>query len=224
MNTTKKQSQKFFALFSLLMLILVPQVSTAVETSNSKAMSLLNNIGNGNASNGIKGRIMTNRDIIYTGEALEIGLHFPRGVELIRNGDVDAWVVIFTPGTVPAEPQEGEEGEEVVEETANDPVVLPVSELADTRFKQLFAVSEVDTPTIPAGTYQIGLILTMPGGDPLVLNDWHNGLLGLIHVVGLTISDEAVASDADGDGEMDCDEDVEGLTCEDDENSVEEIE
>ncbi|MEZ5489517.1 MAG: hypothetical protein R3F50_04255 [Gammaproteobacteria bacterium] len=71
----------------------------------------------------------------------------------------------------------------------------------------------------PPGTYQPGLILTVPGGDPLGLGTWLNGLLGLVHIKELTLSAEALPADADGDGMMDCDAEYEGLTCEEEEDS-----
>ncbi|MCB1669690.1 MAG: hypothetical protein R3F41_10950 [Gammaproteobacteria bacterium] len=45
------------------------------------------------------------------------------------------------------------------------------------------------------------------------MNDWFNGLMGLVHIRGLTISAEALPADADGDGMMNCEPEVEGMTC-----------
>ena len=38
----------------------------------------------------------------------------------------------------------------------------------------------------------------------------------MIDIVGLTVSAEAVESDEDGDGMMDCEADINGLSCSDD--------
>ena len=97
--------------------------------------------------------------------------------------------------------------------------MLPVSNLASADSHKLFAVDAVDVGSLPAGTYQIGLILTNPGGDPLVINDWYRGLLGLVNVVGLTITDEAAEFDTDGDGEVDDDADSDGFSDDSDNNT-----
>ncbi len=97
--------------------------------------------------------------------------------------------------------------------------MLPVSSEASAETRQLFAIDAVDVSTLPAGTYQLGLILTNPGGDPLVINDWYNGLLGLIDVVGLTVADEAVDFDEDGDGEVDDDSDGDGFSDDEEDSS-----
>jgi hypothetical protein len=220
--------------------------SDGVETSsvpgNGKGpkKASLKNAVNGNASDGVKGRIVTNKDIVYTGEPLEIGLHFAQGADLIHSGEADAYLVIFAPMTMaPEEPapeeEPGVEGEggtggesetppetqplEVEEpgDTAGalaDAIVVPVSDEASTEITKLFEIPEVDLAGVAAGTYQLGLVLTIPGGDPLVINDWYNGFLGLVDIVGLTITAEAVAGDQDGDGMLDCEPEVDGLTCE----------
>ena len=98
------------------------------------------------------------------------------------------------------------------DDSLSDAVVLPVSDEASETAVNLFSLEEVDVSVLPAGTYQLGLILTNPGGDPLNINDWYKGLLGLIDVVGLTISDSQLDFDADGDGEVDDDLDGDGFS------------
>ena len=211
------------------------------NSGNGNAFGKSKNVGQGNASNGLKARIVTNQDIVYTGQSLEIGFHFPRGSELITEGLADAFLVIFSPPAgddgEPSEPiilplnpeieemddggvatagdssTTGEESTAIENEveTEEEP---EVEEEAGSR--KLFNVPMVDDQVIPAGTYQLGLILTVPGGNPLMISDWHNGLLGLVHTRGLTISAEALPADVDGDGMMDCDPELDGLTCEDD--------
>ena len=175
-----------------------------------------NNNGQGNASDGLKARIVTNQDIVYSGELLEVGVHFARGAHVITDGLADAYLVIIAPPG----PEEGT-GAPVAKPV---PVVVPLNQeltdIADTEDgnpanRKLFEVPAVDTTEIPAGTYQLALILTSPGGDPLILDQWFNGFLGLLHIRGLTLSDEAVPADADGDGMMDCDADIDGMTCDD---------
>lgn len=160
-----------------------------------------NNLGNGNASDGIKGMIVTEKRIYYTGDPLEISLRFPRGSDLVTSGEVDASVIIFTPG---------EEAEAIV---------LPVSGEASPSVRKLFELEAVDISALPAGQYQLGLVLTQPDGDPLVVSDWHNGLLGLIDIVGIRITDEAQEDDDDGDGMVDDDDDGDGFSDDDDDET-----
>lgn len=100
-------------------------------------------------------------------------------------------------------------------------IVLPVSDMANEENARLFELEAVDISTLPAGTYHLGLVLTEPGGDPLNMNSWYRGLLGLESVVGLTITDEAVDFDENGDGEVDDDVDGDGFS-DDDEDDEEE--
>ena len=195
---------------------------------NGKAKGKNKNVGVGNASDGIAGQIKTNKGIAYTGQPLEISLQFMRGAELVSAGEVDAFVVIFAPkpvvddGAVDDEPTDADTSgesdpaaEAEVDATTDalaDAVVLPVNSVASSDSQKLFELEQVDVSTLPAGTYQLGLILTDPGGSPLVINDWYKGLLGLIDIVGLTISDEALDFDEDMDGNVDDDSDGDGFS------------
>lgn len=169
----------------------------AYAQGQGKANGSGNNLGAGNASDGIKGMIVTDKRIYYTGDPLEISLRFPRGSDLVTSGDVDASVVIFTPD---------EEAEAIV---------LPVSGEASPSVRKLFELEAVDISALPAGQYQLGLVLTQPDGDPLVVSDWHNGLLGLIDIVGIRVTDEAQEDDEDGDGMVDDDDDGDGFSDDD---------
>ncbi|MBT8147917.1 MAG: hypothetical protein KJN90_13755 [Gammaproteobacteria bacterium] len=213
------------------------------DSGNGNAFGKSKNVGQGNASNGLKARIVTNQDIVYTGQSLEIGFHFARGSELITDGLADAFLVIFSPPAgEPSEPivlplnpvieditegegstEEGGSSETTGEEsTAIENEVEAEEEPAveeEAGPRNLFSVPIVDDLEIPAGTYQLGLILTKPDGHPLDVDTWYNGLLGLVHVRGLTISAEALPADADGDGMMDCDPELDGLTCEQSEDA-----
>ncbi len=183
------------------------------------------NIGVGNASDGIKGSVITDRGIYYTGDALDISLRFSRGSELIADGSVDAYVVIFAPAasddadTDPADPADpADPNVDANSDPLTDAIVLPVSDDASSDSQKLFTVDAVDVESLPVGTYQLGLILTNPAGDPLNINDWYNGLLGLIDITGLTITDEAVDFDQDGDGHVDDDVDGDGFSDDDDDD------
>lgn len=141
----------------------------------------------------INGRIHSRRHVYYSGDPLEISIKFSRGAELVSSGEADAYLVIFTPD---------------LDEAA---IVVPVSSAANTEMHKLFEVGAVDISTLPAGWYQLGLILTNSGGDPLAVTDWYRGLRGLQHIVGIVVTDEAVDYDKDGDGEVDDDSDGDGF-------------
>ena len=83
-------------LFSLL-LALSAGTALTQENSQGKGQGKNKNIGVGNASDGISGRVITNKGIVYTGDPLEIRVQFPRGSDLVNDGSVDAYVVIMAP-------------------------------------------------------------------------------------------------------------------------------
>ena len=142
-----------------------------------------------------KRRIVTRRIVHYTGDPLEISLRFWRGSRFVRQGDVDAYVVIFTPD---------------LEEEA---IVVPVSNEASIAGEhRLFRIDQVDVSALPVGWYQMGLVLTEPGGNPLDLNQWHNGLRGLLQTIGIVVTDEWVGYDKDGDGNVDDDTNGDGFS------------
>lgn len=92
---------------------------------------------------------------------------------------------------------------------------MPLTVTADSDTLNLFTLESVDISSLPAGTYQLGLVLTRPDGDPLNINDWYRGLLGLVNIVGLTITDTPVDFDDDGDGMVDNDSDGDGFSDDD---------
>ena len=153
------------------------------------------NLGHGNASNGVKAIIKANRQIFYTGDLLEIGVRFPRGAELVQNGEVDAYLMIFEPDATLG--------------------ALPISQQAGPETTNLFRIEELDADFLPEGVYQLGVVLTVPGGDPLNMADWYNGMLGLLTVRGLTVSSEALDIDDDGDGFVDDDSTGDGFVDDD---------
>ena len=196
----------------LLTSALVVAQGNSNNNGNANSHGKNKNVGVGNASDGIMGSVITDKRIYYSGDALDIYLRFARGSELILGGSVDAYVVIFSP----AENGNNEVDSALNNDPLTDAIVLPVSADASSENHKLFAMDTVNVESLPAGTYQLGLILTNPDGDPLNINDWHNGLLGLINIVGLTITDEAVDFDQDGDGQVDDDDDGDGFSDSDD--------
>ncbi len=166
------------------------------------------NLGHGNASNGIMAIIQANRQIFYSGDPLEIGIRFPRGAEIVRDREVDAHLVMFSPDATFTS--------------------FLVSHDASTSLKKLFRIDAVDVETLPEGLYQLSVVLTVPGGDPMDPNDWYNGRLGLLTVRGLTVSAGPLDIDQDGDGFIDDDTTGDGFVdpdpIEDDEEDDEEEE
>ena len=77
--------------------------------------------------------------------------------------------------------------------------------------RKFFSVELESTETLPVGQYQLGLILTVPDGDPANLVDWRNGFRGLLDMEGVLISDQTLPEDTDMDGECDFDADGNGF-------------
>lgn len=157
------------------------------------------NLGHGNASNGVKAMIKANRDIFYSGDLLDIGVRFPRGADLIQNGEADAYLMIFHPDTTLQ--------------------AVPISHEASENAAKLFRIEEVDVDFLPEGVYQTGVVLTVPDGDLMDMSDWYNGMLGLLTVRGLTVSAGALDIDEDGDGFVDDDTTGDGFVDDDDDTT-----
>lgn len=166
--------------------LLLFSLSAVAQGNSQNAPGKNKNLGHGNASNGIMGMIRANRHIFYAGEdELEIFIRFPRGSELIHSGEADAYVMIFDP--------EANWG------------ALAINEEASPNNSRLFQMNTDELAELPEGVYQLGLVLTVPGGDPFTLADWYNGMLGLLAVQGLTVANEPLDIDENGDGFVDGD-------------------
>ena len=222
MSTLIRNTSRLATVLFSVAILIMSQTAAAQGNSAGKGNGKNKNVGVGNASDGIAASIITDKDIFYTGDPLAISLRFTRGADLVTSGEVDAYVVIFAPkladSSDPSTETDTDSGDATAADTQaalgalDDAVILPVSDQASSDKKKLFELEAVDVSALPAGTYQLGLILTNPGGDPLIINDWFNGLLGLIDIVGLTVSDEALPFDEDGDGEIDDDDDGDGFS------------
>ncbi|MEX1196698.1 MAG: hypothetical protein WEB57_02395 [Pseudohongiellaceae bacterium] len=182
-----------------LALVLAPGVLAQGNSGNAPGKN--KNLGHGNASNGVMAIIHANRHVLYAGDdALEVSVRFPRGADLLKEGEdgeeseVDAHLVVFGP------------------EAIWD--VLPLdNEAADASGGgNLFQLAENEIEALAPGVYQLGVVLTVPGGDPFTLEDWYNGMLGLVTVQGLTVAEGPIEEDADGDGFVDDDSDDDGLS------------
>lgn len=222
MKYLAKKLPHSFTLLATLAALVLTQAASAQGNSAGKGNGKNKNVGVGNASDGIHASIITDKDIFYTGDPLSISLKFTRGADLVTGGEVDAYIVVLAPAADAGDDGDTDTDTDTDDSTAADTaaaldaladaVVLPVSDQASADAKKLFDLEAVDVSALPAGTYQLGLILTNPSGDPLLINDWFKGLLGLIDIVGLTVSDEALEADEDGDGEIDDDDDDDGFS------------
>lgn len=181
----------------LLLLVCAGLASAAPDTNNGR--------GNGSLADGprfgahvvqngrtaIKGNIWTLQHIYYVGDELDIRLQFARGHQLLASGDAEAHVVVF----------------------ARDGRVVAVPVPADfgASSRKFFRVESVDIDTLPEGQYQLGLVVTVPGGDPTLLDDWYGGFRALLDSEAIFIAATPVDTDDDLDGEHDDDADGDGI-------------
>jgi len=93
------------------------------------------------------------------------------------------------------------------------------SEDEEEREHPLFRLGCDFLESIPSGAYQFSIVMTIAGGDPAKLSDWHRGFQGLVATSRIKISEGEDESDLDGDGEVDGDADFDGLIDEDEEES-----
>jgi len=139
-----------------------------------------------------KGIIKTDKHIYYPGDTLEIRVVMPRSLKAVWNGEADSHIVVYVP----------------------DGTAIPVPLTIDVpdKVSSWFTLEDLDTNDLAEGDYQLGLVLTVPGGDPLLIDDWYNGFQGLVTSVRLKFgSAPDPEEDADGDGEFDNDEDGDGF-------------
>lgn len=80
----------------------------------------------------------------------------------------------------------------VLHSPLGEPLVIPLSKETD-RLQPFYQTNDVSE--LPAGDYYFSVILTVPGGDPLKVDDWYLGPYGRISYERLRIS--AAATDPD---------------------------
>ena len=155
--------------------------------AESKASVLLN------GRNDFKADIRT-KHIYYVGETLSVFVKFSRGIDILADELADAHIIVVTPNT--------------------DAYSFPVDSSIGPQDRKFFSLDIENAETLPLGQYQMGLVVTIPGGDPLDIKDWYNGFRGLLDMEGIYISDQPLPEDVDADGECDADADGDGF-CED---------
>lgn len=147
----------------------------------------------------IKGNIWTRRHVYYVGDELDIRVQFPRGHDLLASGAADAHVVVFaSSGSVSAVPVPADVGAEP---------------------RKFFRIESVNTQSLPEGQYQVGLVITTPDGDATVLEDWYGGFRGLLDSEAIYIAKERLEGDSNRDGELDDDEDGDGISGEEEDET-----
>jgi hypothetical protein len=144
-----------------------------------------------NGRTAIKGNIWTSQHVYYVGDELFIRLDFPRGYDLIASGAVDAHVVVFT--------------------LAGGVFDLPVPANWAASPRKFFRIPHIDIDEMPEGQYQLGLVLTVHGGDAKNLDDWYGGFRALLDSEAIYMASTPIDTDADIDGEHDDDTDRDGI-------------
>lgn len=174
----------------------------SAEAAEKAAEAKSNGRGKNLVQNGrseFKGNIRTSQHVYYVGDELDISLQFARGFDLLADGEAEAHVVIFSfDGTL---------------------IEVPVPADIGANTRKFFRMESVDISALPEGQYQLGLILTVPDGDPALLEDWYGGYRALLDTEAVYVSAEALDSDSDGDGELDDDTDGDGIEGEEEDES-----
>ena len=139
--------------------------------------------------------IRPNRHVYYQGNHMQLRPKFePESDNLnaVLDGNADAYALVVPP-----------EG---------DIFVIPVPVSADSEQAPFFELPYLDTSNFAQGEYQIGLVLTKPGSeDAIDINNWNNGLSGLVSVTRIKITTDCDVEDIDGDGKIDDDTDEDGF-------------
>ena len=139
-----------------------------------------------------KDLIFPNKHVYYQGDSMQIYLKFPDTLTSVIEGEADAYILVAPP-----------EG---------DMIVMPVLIDDADELHPFFELADLDTSTFAKGNYQIALVLTEPGGNPIYLNDWYRDFRGLVSVTRVKISAGCDVEDIDGDGEIDGDTDGDGFS------------
>jgi hypothetical protein len=168
--------------------------SKADEHSKGRGKNLVHN-----GRSAFRGNLRTSQHIYYEGDALNISLQFARGHDLLATGAAEAHVVIYlSDGTL---------------------MDVPVPADIGPSSRKFFRMESVDISALPQGQYQLGLILTVPEGDPAFLEDWYGGFRALLDTEAVYVSAAVLDGDDDGDGEWDGDEDGDGIDGEEDDEA-----
>ena len=143
-----------------------------------------------NGRNDFKADVRT-KHIYYVGDTLTVFVKFSRGIDILADELADAHIIVVTPNT--------------------DAYSFPVDSSIGPNERKFFSIDIENAETLLLGQYQLGLVVTIPGGDPLDIKDWYNGFRGLLDTEGIFISDKPLPEDSDADGELDVDTNANGF-------------
>ncbi len=150
-------------------------------------------------------------------EDLSIKVKIPHRYKAFWNKNADAHLVA-------AFPSDERTGAAEFQSWSLNEIILNGNDSSDEEKEYpLFQLSCDFLQSLPAGAYQLSLVMTIVDGDPTNLRDWHHGFRGLLATSKIKISETQDESDQDGDGEVDGDLDMDG-ELDDNEESEEENE
>jgi hypothetical protein len=144
----------------------------------------------------LSGDIETRQHVYYPGDILDIRVALGGNTALVSSQGVDLYLGVFDP--------------------AGKASFTRIADYQSITSKRLFYIQDISTSVISVGTYQLALIMTVPGGDPELVSNWYNGIGGLLDNDAVTYSQTPVAHDNDRDGEWDDDYDRDGFYGDDD--------
>lgn len=159
----------------------------STTTTTTDKNSLLNKLlGKPGAREGL---VKTNKQIYYAGDSISIQIKLPNSLKPFLEETAQLQLLLYIP--------------------TGDVVASPV--VADGKFFE----GTIDTTALPAGVYQLGLVLVKPNGDATKIADWYGGFGALLSSTRLKISeknsadtedtnsDGLVEGDTNGDGYVD---------------------
>ena len=123
----------------------------------------------------VKAIIKADKRFYNEGDSVNVSVKFSRGSELLANEIVDAYIVVLAPDSAP-------------QVFRVDPDIGP-------KERRFVGFEFIAGQEFPAGKYQLGIILTVPGGNPMDLGDWYNGFRGAKSVASFTVDGDSVSED-----------------------------
>jgi hypothetical protein len=182
------------SLLSRLPLVLMTLAGLAPAAYGDNAAANAERWGSHVVRNGltpVKGNLSTPQHVYYVGDELEVNLAFTRGYDLVKSGAVDAHVVVFARGGSVFDYR------------------MRTNSLMESR--RLWHIADIDIDTLPEGQYQLGLVVTVHGGDATDLDDWYGGFRALLDSEAIYVAATPIDTDIDLDGEHDNDTDGDGI-------------
>jgi len=164
-------------------------VALAMTTGHTSDYELTNDVSY------LKSEIDTNKQVYYPGDTIDIRITFEDGVAVLQDQLVDVYLAILAPN--------GDQEFSRLEDYASD-----VS-------RRIAYIENISTSNLIEGVYQLGVVATVPGGDPANISDWYNGFTALMDNEAVLFSTGESDLDLDGDGYIDEDYDGDGYTGDD---------